>query len=431
MLHMLQNTPRLLPALLVLLAVGIAAAQSPEERTRQALDLILSRKYDQFYAQFSPEMKKAISLQEYSAQADQIQAALGRPQTQDPPQSIHGAGFTTVYIKLHWPKTTLNFIVSWNAAGLIQGTWFRVPETEAPYETPAYSKPASFSSRDVTVGDDDWKLPGTLTVPKGKGPFPALVLVHGSGPHDRDETVGSIRVFRDIAEGLATRGIAVLRYEKRTKVFPQKCAADPNFTMNQETVEDALRAAALLRKQPSIDPRRVFVLGHSQGGYMAPRILKADPDLAGIIILAGSVRPLEVLIVEQTEYLFRLKGDLTPSQQAQLEALKRDPWQVAPGITAAYKADLKDYNPPAVAAATQAPILILQGERDYQVTMTDFNLWKTGLADRKNAAFHSYPKLNHLFLAGEGKSTPDEYQAGGHVAVEVIDDMARWINPPR
>jgi len=431
MLHMLQNTPRLLPALLVLLAVGIAAAQSPEERTRQALDLILSRKYDQFYAQFSPEMKKAISLQEYSAQADQIQAALGRPQTQDPPQSIHGAGFTTVYIKLHWPKTTLNFIVSWNAAGLIQGTWFRVPETEAPYETPAYSKPASFSSRDVTVGDDDWKLPGTLTVPKGKGPFPALVLVHGSGPHDRDETVGSIRVFRDIAEGLATRGIAVLRYEKRTKVFPQKCAADPNFTMNQETVEDALRAAALLRKQPSIDPRRVFVLGHSQGGYMAPRILKADPDLAGIIILAGSVRPLEVLIVEQTEYLFRLKGDLTPSQQAQLEALKRDPWQVAPGITAAYKADLKDYNPPAVAAATQAPILILQGERDYQVTMTDFNLWKTGLANRKNAAFHSYPKLNHLFLAGEGKSTPDEYQAGGHVAVEVIDDMARWINPPR
>jgi dienelactone hydrolase len=413
---------------LCLIASGVAFAQSPEEKARQALDLILSRKYEQFYSQFSPEMKKAISLETYSAQADQIQAALGKPKSQDPPSARRIGDAVTVTIPVRWSEITLNFIVSWNAAGQIQGTWFRqpAPPAAAAYETPAYSKPASFSSRNVAVGDDDWKLPGTLTVPNGKGPFAAVVLVHGSGPHDRDETIGNIRVFRDIAEGLATRGVAVLRYEKRTKVYPQKCAADVNFTMTRETVDDAVRAAALLRKQPEIDARRVFVLGHSQGGYMAPRIAKADPELAGIIVIAGNVRPLEELVVEQTEYLMRLKGDLSESDQAQLNTLRVDPWKLLPGINDAYKADLKGYDPAALAATTQTPMLILQGERDYQVTLKDFNLWKAALASRGHVTMRTYPKLNHLFIVGEGKSTPDEYK-NGHVAAEVIEDIAKWL----
>ena len=250
-----------------------------------------------------------------------------------------------------------------------------------------------------------------MTVPKGAGPWPAVVLVHGSGPNGRDETVGGVSVFRDLAEGLATRGIAVLRYDKRTKVYPQQCASDPDFTMTRETVEDAVRAAAMLRKQEGIDPRRVFVLGHSQGGYMMPRIMPADPGLAGVIVMAGNVRPLEDLIVEQFEYL----------------SIRRDPWVALPGGTAKYKADLKDYNPAVVAASSAVPMLILQGERDYQVRMTDFDLWKAGLAHKSNVTFRSYPKLNHLFVAGEGKSTPEEYEKPGHVSEQAIGDIATFI----
>jgi len=412
-------------AVVIMTAVSIAAVQSPEELTRQALETILAGKCEAFYAQFSPEMKKAISLQTYSAQAAQILTALGRPQRQDPPQARHIRDAVTVTIPVHWSTATLNFIVSWNAAGQVQGTWFRQAET--PYETPSYSRHDSFSSRDVSVGAEEWKLPGTLTVPNGKGPWPAIVLVHGSGPNDRDESVGGVKVFRDLAEGLATRGIVVLRYDKRTKVYPQQCAADPNFTMTRETVEDAVLAAALLRKQDGVDARRIFVLGHSQGGYMMPRIMQADPTLAGVIVMAGNVRPLEELIVEQTAYLFGPQGESTAAQQARLEAIRRDPWGALPGITEKYKSDLKGYDPPALAAASPVPMLILQGERDYQVRMKDFDLWKTGLARKKNVTMRSYPKLNHLFVAGDGRSTPAEYDKPGHVSGEAIGDIADWI----
>jgi dipeptidyl aminopeptidase/acylaminoacyl peptidase len=359
---------------------------------------------------------------------DQILASLGKPAGTDAPEVQHVKDSTVVAIPVHWRVATLNFIVSWNTAQQVEGTWFLTPSAERrSYQTASYSQPSKFSGREVTIGDDEWKLPGTLLVPKGKGPFPAVVLVHGSGPQDRDETIGGAKVFRDLAEGLATRGIAVLRYDKRNFAHRTECINDRNFDMNRETVDDAVRAAALLRREAGIDPRSVFMLGHSQGGYMAPRIMQADPKLAGVILLAGNVRPLEELIVEQSEYLFRLGGGPTAAQQAQLNELKRDPWQALIGVPESYRADLKNYKPVDLARSSQVPMLILQGERDYQVTMKDFALWKAGLAGRASVTLHSFPALNHLFIAGEGKSGPQEYEQTGHVAAEVIDTIANWV----
>jgi len=405
-----------------LLAVVAAQAQTPEERTKQILDLVLQHKCDTFYALFAPEMKQAISLKEYASQVDQLLAALGTPTGRDAPSTRRVQDSVVVTIPVHWPAETLNFIVSWNKDAKVEGTWFHLPDRPDPpaYEIASYSHAAAFSTQDVTVGDDEWKLPGTLNLPTGAGPFPGIVLVQGSGPNDRDESIGGARVFRDLAEGLATRGIAVLRYDKRTLAHPRECTAMHNFTVNQETVEDAVRAAALLRRQEHVDPRRVFVLGHSLGGNMAPRIMQADPKLAGAIVLAGNVRPIEELIVEQVEYLS------TAASKEQLDALKRDPWKALPGIPESYRSDLKGYNPVDLARRSQIPMLILQGERDYQVTMKDFALWKSGLAGRRDVTLRSFPALNHLFIAGEGKSTPQEYDKPAHVAPEVIDAIATW-----
>ena len=416
------------------------AATSPEGRTRQVLDLFFARNYAAIYEMFSPLMKKALTLDAYKAQAAQI-AALGTAQSIGEPQRRTVEENTVVTLRVHWAAAELDFGVSWTAGGQIAGTWWAPARAE--WQRPDYSRPDSFVEREVTVGSDEWKLPGTSSVPKGKGPFPAIVLVHGSGPNDRDETVAGAKVFRDLAEGLAARGVAVLRYDKRTKVYPAQCAADPNFTMNQETVEDAVRAAALLRTEPEIDPARVLVLGHSQGGYMAPRIARRDPKLAGVIVLAGNVRPLEDLILEQSLYIASLGGDTTPDVQKQLDQIKSEVARIKklePGqanlapifqMPVHYLLDLKGYNPAAEAAKLATPFLILQGERDYQVTMTDLSLWKAALGARKDVTFRTYPKLNHLFIAGEGKSTPAEYQAPGHVALEVIEDLTKWISRAR
>jgi dienelactone hydrolase len=268
-----------------------------------------------------------------------------------------------------------------------------------------------------------------------------VVLVHGSGPQDRDETVGANKPFRDLAWGLAARGIAVLRYEKRTKQYGAKLAAAvQEITLKEETIDDALDAAAQLRATQGIDPQRVFVLGHSLGGMAIPRISKADPKIAGLIVLAGSTRPLEDIVVDQLDYLASLDTSKTAEGMPKLAQIRADVAKIKK-LTAAdvsstnllvggpvrYWLDLRDYDAAAMAKTLKQPLLILQGQRDYQVTQADFDGWKKALGASPNATFKLYPKLNHLFMTGEGKSTPSEYEQSGNVAETVVADIAAWI----
>ena len=209
-------------------------------------------------------------------------------------------------------------------------------------------------------------------------------------------------------------------------------------------MEDAVLAAAALRSQPEIDPRRVFILGHSLGGYVLPMILQQDPKAAGGIAMAGSTRPLEDMVLEQVEYFVPIQTagqseEAKKEGQKQLEQIRRDvaaikalkPGQEdGPMLFHAYPhywLAMRGYDPPAVAATLHVPLLILQGERDYQVSMTDFAKWKAALGGRQDVKLKSYPALNHLFMEGTGKSTPSEYTQAGHVAAETVGDIARWV----
>jgi dienelactone hydrolase len=287
-------------------------------------------------------------------------------------------------------------------------------------------------------------LSGTLTLPKtGSAPWPAVVLVHGSGPEDRDETVGGCKPFRDLAWGLAAKGIAVLRYEKRTRQYPIDDFwknGSSHFTVKEETICDAVGAVAQLRASKNIDPQRIFVLGHSMGGTLAPRIGAADPQIAGLIVMAGSIRPFDEIIVEQVRYLISANGEPSAEGKAELakveadadklrklSAADRNSHTVLFGAPPAYWLDWREYDPLVAAKNLHRPMLFLQGGRDYQVTAKDFEIWKTGLASTPEATFKLYPSLNHLFVTGTGKSYPIEYSLEGHVADEVVADIAAWI----
>nr|HET6901767.1 alpha/beta fold hydrolase [Ktedonobacteraceae bacterium] len=354
-----------------------------------------------------------------------------------------------VIVTCAFAHASVDVNVAFNSTGEIVGvsatpTGYLEQQVNATYEPPAYVQSALFREQEVQIGQGEWVLPGTLSLPVGDGPFPAVVLVHGSGPQDRDEAIGPNMPFRDLAWGLASQGIAVLRYDKRTRVYGEKMSQLVDaITVQTEVIDDALAAVALLRYTTQIDPHRICVLGHSLGGYVLPRIGSADPAIAGLIVLAGLVRPLEDTILEQFTYIYSLTGTLSAEQREQLDALAKQvalvkspalslatPATDLPmGMSPAYWLDLRGYQPAKMAQHLKQPMLILQAESDYQVTMEDFQGWQDALATRGNVQFKSYPGLSHLFMPveGGGKATPGAYMVPGHVTEEVVSDIARWV----
>lgn len=317
-------------------------------------------------------------------------------------------------------------------------------QTNATYEPPPYAHPERFQEHEVQIGHGQWVLPGTLSIPQGVGPFAAVLLVHGSGPNDRDETIPPNKPFRDLAWGLASQGIAVLRYDKRTKVYAAQLGSEiETFTVKEEVIDDALEAVAFLRERPEIDSQHIFVLGHSMGGNLAPRIGAADPGIRGLIILAGSARPLEDVILDQMTYVLSLSIPDPAVRQQQLAVLKKQvelvkdpdllPTAAASdlpfNVPAAYWLDLNAYQPEKVAQTLKQPMLFLQGEGDYQVTRDDFQIWQEALGGRSDVQFTMYPGLSHLFMfiEGGGKATPATYSVAGHVAEEVVNEIGSWI----
>ena len=423
---MLIRALRILPLVSLLLAAQ--PAQDPTALARKALDSVLAGKYDDFLQMSTADVQKSLPAAELAKLGATIKTYGALEKIGDAVATRSGPN-SIVNFPAKFANQNINFRIIINSSGLVSG-FFQLPGA-VTWQRPEYSQPASFKERDVTVGEGEWKLPGTLSVPVGAGPFPAIVLVHGSGPNDRDETVGGAKVFKDLAEGLASRGIVVLRYEKRTLQYRARIAAIKNYTVQDETVDDAVNALATVRAQPEVNGSRVFVLGHALGGYVAPRIAEQDGKLAGIVLMAANARPLEDLLVDQVTYMGITGKQLENAKATQANVKKLGPGdEDSPslaGVPASYWLDLKGYDPAAAAKKLGIPMLILQGERDYQVTMADFALWKAAAGSSKGVAMKSYPALNHLFVAGEGKSLPAEYGRPGHVAPEVIEEIAKFV----
>jgi fermentation-respiration switch protein FrsA (DUF1100 family) len=321
----------------------------------------------------------------------------------------------------------------------------------SPWALSAQAPPAGVIERNITV-PGPVPLPGMLTLPAGRGPFPGVVLVHGSGAGDRDETMpppsAPSKPFQDLAWGLAQRGIVVLRYDKRARVQPQWYAGK-NFTVYDEAIQDALSALTLLREQPEVDAKHTFQLGHSLGAMLAPRIGKADGKVAGIIIMAGATRvQLIDQMIRQVNEQFAGARPATPedsaklhSQRTQIDAIfgkvkglkAADTADNAPllglgGTGTRYWLDLAAYDPATTMRDLHVPALVLQGMRDYQVAPDQLDGWLAEVGVRPDITVKRYPLLNHLFMTGTGgKPGPADYAALGHVESQVIIDIAAWI----
>jgi fermentation-respiration switch protein FrsA (DUF1100 family) len=349
-------------------------------------------------------------------------------------------GFIISLTPIQFKNAKLVMSLSFNAKLEIAGLYFRPKYT---YVAPEYVNTLAFTEYKITFGKEPYLIAGTLTVPnKVKDPSCAII-VGGSGPTDRDMSYGENKPYKDIAWGLACKGVAVLRFDKRNFSYGSQLLTDKyagkNFTIREEYLDDVKDAVAYAMASKKVDPKRIFLIGHSEGGMLAPLLAEQNKKVAGIILMAANARNMLDLLVEQLDFLAK-DSSVSSAQKVYYEALKRHarlakdpnlksdfPEDSLPGATAAYWIALNSYHPLETVKKIRQPMLFLQGERDYQVPLTDLNLWKEALKTRTNCLFRSYPKLNHHFIEGEGPPHAAEYEKHGSVPEYVVDDIAGWI----
>ena len=302
-------------------------------------------------------------------------------------------------------------------------------------------------TQNILVGEGtQYPLKGKITLPDDVSkPVPAVVFVHGSGSSNMDEKVYKLTPFKDLAEGLAQRGIASIRYDKRSFAHPFKLLKEKDLSVRQETIEDAILAADLLKQHPSIDPEKVFIAGHSMGGMLAPRIDAEGGNFRGLILLAGSPRKLEDILLYQTRETLSLSGKLVrfilEKQIKTLEATFQGLYnltdeeakakKIGGGTTAYYFKEMGEHSVEGYLAQLTKPILVMQGSKDFQVKAdVDFVMYQELLADHPDASFRLYDNLNHCFVPsvfGRIDKAKQEYAVEQHIGHEFISDIADWI----
>lgn len=302
----------------------------------------------------------------------------------------------------------------------------------------------------IVIGENTkYPLNGLLTLPADVAtPVPAVVFVHGSGASNMDEKVGKLTPFKDLAQGLARHGIASVRYDKRSFAHGFKMLRDKSLevTVKTETIDDAILATELLKKDPRIDPERVFIIGHSMGGMLSPRIDAEGGNYRGLIIMAGSPRKLEEIILDQNEAALRstkgLVNWIVKKQVAKFAAIFDGMYELSDaeakkrkmggGTTLYYFKEMGEHPASDYLTICDKPILILQGEKDFQATAEkDFAAYKQLLAGKENVTFQLYENLSHAFVPsvyGDIMKAKQEYNVEQHIGENVIADIANWIH---
>lgn len=272
------------------------------------------------------------------------------------------------------------------------------------------------TQRSFMVKNGDIELPGTLCT-GGDMNTPIIVLVHGSGPNDRDETIGPNKMFKQLAEQLQKKGVSTLRYDKRTMLY--KGGAD-TITFNEETVDDAVMAAIQLHE---LGYKHIYVAGHSLGGHCIPLIAEGCGKMIdGVIIMSGNISTLEVAIKTQLNYIGKLQGATDAQIQAGIN-------QMLSALPEKYQEFDKNYSPMTVAkkVVSDNPKLkwmVIGGGHDYQVTSTDFSMWQMCLGNK--ATYYWGENLDHIFRNLPAMATPQDYMKEGNIDTEVVNKIAKF-----
>ena len=425
--------------LILLIAVNAAAAQQPDYKSiaTKIFENIRKRDFSTASELFDTDFASRLDSARLKTAWDKL-LTLSGPFVKVLETTLdHQPNFDVVIQHAQFENKKIDFKVVFGTNQKVKGVSFLPGEPREIYKLPSYYNKDSIVEVRIPLKMGPMNLPGILTAPNRKGKFPVVIFVHGTGPNDKDESVGATKIFKDIAIGLAENGIASYRFDKRTRVQRASTIKQKNFTVKDETLDDVTLAVETLKSDSLVDSTAIFICGHSFGGMLLPRIVQQTKGIKGLIYLAANARKLEDVMMDQTIYMLALDTsgrdhtflvDSIKRENAKIKALKPSSDDSTRLLfqTPSYWLDLQNYNALNAALSINIPMLFMHGGRDYQVTEVDFNMWKKTLSATK-AEFKLYPSLNHFFIKGTEKSTPMEYNKSSNVDYDFIKDMSHWI----
>lgn len=406
------------------------------KKAQEAIYLFRQQKFEGLMLRMSPEMKRYLDIEKLQGFWDGLEMQMG---------AVKSVGETKVKMRdtlaitqtiIQFEKQKIGFKLVYDKDAKICGMFLEAP---IPKYTPAaYLDASNFYEIKRNLPDPKFPAEGIVTIPNKKQHLPVVIIVGGSGPTDKDLSIGPNRIYKDLAWGLANKGIVSYRYDKRTKAFGSAYIKNNTVTVKEEYLLDLLGALKVVKKIPEVDTNQIYILAHSEGGYLLPYFEKNLSNIAGYISFAGAYSNMADLLFMQLNYL---QANAPKSQKKQYNdfiaksVYMRDKINVnspedslPAGLSAKYILFLNQNSPKNIGAnLMQKKILFLQGGRDYQVPPSEMELWRTLLKENSQAQFELFPNLNHLGLPGKGPSLPAEYEEADNVPAELIDKVVSFI----
>ena len=423
------------------LLLPLLASAEEEPTARAVFELLQSGDVSSVYALFDQNMQKAMSEDDLRKTFSDLEAAVGQATDWGEEQTVLYPPYRITILPVSYEKADVNLQITWQDHQ-IAGLFYTIQQKA---ESIQEELPEGMMEENIQVGE--LNLPGLLTLPsEAADPLPAAVLVHGSGPNDRDETIGGTKLFRDLAHSLALKGIVSARYDKRTFAGVEISKEDEKtFTVQEETIDDAVAAARLLRADPRIDPERIYLIGHSMGAMLAPRIAEENPGLfTGIVMLSGTPKTLADIVLSQNQAVVDALPPLQKIAVSVQMTMLRQGWKNVLSSTeeevkgktifeapAYYFWEMAQHDTASILKDLDLPALIINGGSDFQVIDADgIDAWQA-LDLPENIQLSYYPELNHLLMDPQApetiRGTVQEYDIPCHVAEEVVDEITAFI----
>ena len=424
-------------------------AQAQEIEIRRKADLMFNwfqeEKYDSVTTLFDPTMKRQFDATQLEGVWGQVAMTYGAVKKSGELVLEKQDQYIRTLRLVDFEGGRITLLVVFDSIAQVAGLF--IQPGDVPYTPANYVNTESFTEYRIDFGAPDFKNSGKLSIPKSSKNAPLIIIVAGSGGIDKDCSMGPNKIYKDLAWGLSSKGIATFRYDKRTYHYQKELIANDHsgkspFDIRTEYLQDLKEILKALSKRKDFDTKRIYIMGHSQGGYLIPLLNKEFKAVAGFISLAGTLREIPELAMEQIDYLSSFET-MDGKDSLEVQKIKRQIWNslsqqistvssndsVLGPYTLNYWKYLSSYKPAVLALQIKKPVLVLQGERDYQVLMKDYELWKSTCSGKPNFSFKSYPSLNHLFIEGSGGklSNPKEYLRASNVPEFVITDIKNWV----